>query len=62
MSSSDEVEGLEAEVNHFSDRVALLRARLYRRGIGPTDRLHELERNLESARRRLREARRSRRR
>jgi hypothetical protein len=40
---------LEAEVNYYRDRVALLRARLYRRGIGTNDRLVELQRRLASA-------------
>ena len=57
MSANHRIEELEAEVNHYHDRVALLRARLYRRGIGSNDRLQELERSLDRARRRLREAR-----
>jgi TPP-dependent pyruvate/acetoin dehydrogenase alpha subunit len=52
-----EIEEIHAEVNHYRDSVALLRARLYRRGIGTNQRLQELERRLESARRRLRAAR-----
>ena len=55
--SSAEIERLQAEVTYYRDRVALLRARLYRRGIGANARLQELERNLESAQRRLRDAR-----
>jgi hypothetical protein len=39
----------EAEVNYYRDRVALLRARLYRRGIATNDRLVELQRRLASA-------------
>jgi hypothetical protein len=57
MSTSHRIEELQAEVNHYHDRVALLRARLYRRGIGSNDRLQELERSLDRAQRRLREAR-----
>ena len=57
MSASHRIEELQAEVNHYHDRVALLRARLYRRGIGSNDRLQELERSLDRAQRRLREAR-----
>jgi hypothetical protein len=57
VSTGHRIEELEAEVNHYHDRVALLRARLYRRGIGSNDRLQELERSLDRARRRLREAR-----
>jgi hypothetical protein len=52
-----EIEEIHAEVNHYRDSVALLRARLYRRGIGTNQRLQELERRLESARLRLRTAR-----
>ena len=40
---------LDAEVNYYRDRVALLRARLYRRGIGSNQRLDELKRKLASA-------------
>jgi hypothetical protein len=43
---------LDAEVNYYRDRVALLRARLYRRGIGTNQRLDELKRRLASAERR----------
>jgi hypothetical protein len=57
VSSSREIQELQAEVNYYQDRVALLRARLYRRAAGPTDRLRELERRRDSARRRLRKAR-----
>ncbi len=57
MRTSSQIQDLEAEVYYYRDRVALLRARLYRRGIGSTDRLLELQRSLESAQRRLREAR-----
>jgi hypothetical protein len=52
-----EIEEIHAEVNHYRDSVALLRARLYRRGIGTNQHLQELEVRLESARRRLRAAR-----
>jgi hypothetical protein len=57
VSASHRIEELQAEVNHYHDRVALLRARLYRRGIGYNDRLQDLERSLDRARKRLREAR-----
>ena len=53
-----EIEEIHAEVNHYRDSVALLRARLYRRGIGTNQRLQELERGLERAEVRLRERRR----
>ncbi len=57
MKTLHEIEEIHAEVNHYRDSVALLRARLYRRGIGTNQRLQELERKLESAQRRLRAAR-----
>jgi hypothetical protein len=47
--TANENAALEAEVNYYRDRVALLRARLYRRGIGTNDRLVELQRRLASA-------------
>jgi hypothetical protein len=52
-----QLEAIEAEFNYYKDSVALLRARLYRRGAGNTPRLEELQRKLESAERRLRAAR-----
>jgi hypothetical protein len=57
MSSLREMEEIQAEVTWCRDRVALLRARLYRQGVGTSPRLEELERRLESAERRLRTAR-----
>lgn len=57
MSSLHEIAQLEAEANYYRDRVALLRARLYRRAIGSNSRLEELERALARAQRLLREAR-----
>jgi outer membrane protein TolC len=57
MSSLRQIEAIQAEVNHYRDRVALLRVRLYRRGMGTTPRLEELQRRLASAQRRLRAAR-----
>jgi hypothetical protein len=59
VTSLHEIEAIEAEVNHYRDRAALLRARLYRRGMGANQRLEELERRRDSAQRRLREARRT---
>jgi hypothetical protein len=47
-------QAIQAEVNYYSDSVALLRARLYRRGVGTTPRLEDLQRRLDSARERLR--------
>jgi hypothetical protein len=60
MTSSHQIEEIHAEVHHYRDSVALLRARLYRGGMPVTPRLEELQRKLESAQRRLRAARRTR--
>ena len=57
MSSSTTIEQLQAEADYFHDRVALLRARLYRWGLGSNARRRSLERELERAQRRLRDAR-----
>ena len=57
MSSSHEIEQLEAEATHYRNRVALLRAKMYGRALGSSARLQELERGLERAQRRLRKAR-----
>ena len=57
MSTPGEIEAMHAEVNYYRDSVALLRARLYRRGAGSTPRLEELQRRLHSAELRLRAAR-----
>jgi hypothetical protein len=57
VSSSGELEQLRAEASYYHDRVALLRAKLYRWGLGSNARLQELERELERAERRLREER-----
>lgn len=57
MTSPREIEALAAERNYYRDSVALLRARLYRRGGGVTPRLEELQRRLDSAEQRLRAAR-----
>jgi hypothetical protein len=59
MSSEKDIELLEADARYYRDRVALLRARLYRWGEGSTPQLRELERRLTGAEKRLR-ARRSR--
>jgi hypothetical protein len=50
---SNELEVVEAEARYYRDRVALLRARLYSRGMGWTPRLQELERQLQRAEQRL---------
>ena len=57
MSSPQQIAAIEAEFHYYKDSVALLRARLYRRGLGTTPRLEELQRRLDSADRRLRAAR-----
>jgi hypothetical protein len=57
VSSLREIEEFAAERNYYRDSVALLRVRLYRRGISPTPRLEELQRRLASAEQRLRLAR-----
>lgn len=57
MSSKRDLELLRADVSYYRDRVALLRAKLYRWGLGSNPRLEELERELERARQRLREER-----
>ena len=52
-----EIEAVQAEVTHYRDSIALLRARLYRNGVVSTPRLEELQRKLASAERRLAAAR-----
>jgi len=54
VSSSAEIERLQAEASYCRDRVSLMRAKLYRLGLGPSARLRELERELEQAEQRLR--------
>jgi hypothetical protein len=57
MNSVNEIERLRAEADYYRDRVALLRAKLYRWGVGSSSRLETLEREIERARQRLRDAR-----
>jgi hypothetical protein len=57
VSTSHKIEELQAEADYYRDRVALLRAKLYRWGLGINPRLQELERQLELARQRLRDER-----
>ena len=57
MSSAKDTKQLEADARYYRDRVALLRAKLYRWGQGSTPQLQELERRLAGAERRLREQR-----
>lgn len=56
MSSSGEIELVRADVRDCHDHVALLRAKLYRWGLGSNAELQELERELEHAEERLRDA------
>lgn len=57
MSGAREIELLQADVSYYHDRVALLRAKLYRWGLGSNARLQELERELDRAEQRLDEER-----
>ena len=57
MSSPREIAAIEAEATYYRDSVALMRARLYRRGEGTSPRFEELQRRLDSAQQRLRAAR-----
>ena len=57
LSSSGEIERLQADVRYYHDRVALLRAKPYRLGQGSNARLRELERELERAQQPLRDER-----
>ena len=57
MSSANQLEQLMAEVRHYRERMSLLRARVYSGKPSSDARLRELERSLQSAERRLREAR-----
>jgi len=59
VSSPGELEQLQAEVDYYHDRVALLRPQLYRWGLGRTPRLEALEWELERAEQRLDDARHS---
>jgi hypothetical protein len=55
MSWRAEVELARADLRECRDRVAILRARLYRWGLRPSPRLRELEGELQLAERRLRD-------
>lgn len=57
MTSLGQIAEMEAEVVYYRDRLALLRARLYRQGVASSPRLEELQRRLDGAQRRLRAAR-----
>jgi len=55
--SSEAVDQLQADADYYRDRVALLRAKLYRWGLGRDARLEALERELEQVEQLLHEAR-----
>ena len=55
--SSNQIEQLGADADYYHHRVALLRAKLYSRGLRTNAQLQELERELEIAHQRLREER-----
>jgi hypothetical protein len=57
MSYGSDLELAQADVRYYRDRVALMRAKLYRWGLGSTPRLQKLERELERAERRVHEVR-----
>ena len=57
MRSRNEIDQLRAEADYYHDRVALLRAKLYRWGLGTNARLQELEGELALALKGLRAAR-----
>lgn len=56
MTSSGEIELFRADVRDCHDRVALLRAKLYRWGFGSNAQLQKLEQELGQAEERLRDA------
>ena len=55
--SSSQFQQPQADADYYHDRVALLRAKLYRWGLGTNAQLQELERELELVQQRLREER-----
>jgi len=54
--STMQIAQLQAEVDYYRDRAALLRAKRYRWGLGRNARMQELERKLEHAEQLLRDA------
>jgi hypothetical protein len=56
VTTSGAIELLRADVWDCHDHVSLLRAKLYRWGLGPNAQLRKLERELEHAEQRLRDA------
>jgi hypothetical protein len=57
VSPRTEIHELQAEADYYHDRVALLRAKRYRWGLGSNARLRALERRLADAQERVRDAR-----
>jgi hypothetical protein len=57
ISRDRKLELLRADVQYHRDRIALLRAKLYRWGLGSSARLQSLERELQRAEQRLRQER-----
>jgi hypothetical protein len=57
LSSTNEIELAQADARYYRERVALLRAKLYRLGLGSSPRLQQLERELQHAEQRLRKVR-----
>jgi hypothetical protein len=55
LSSRSEIDQLQTDANYYRDRIALLRAKLYRWGMGPNEHMRQLEQRLERTERRLRE-------
>jgi hypothetical protein len=53
VSSTKTIEQLQADVDYYRDRVALLRMKLYRWGLGSDEHLEALERELGRAQQRL---------
>lgn len=56
MSTQNDIDELQAMAAYYRDRAALLRAKLYRGGIGSNARLQALERERDRAQQRLRDA------
>jgi hypothetical protein len=57
VSHDQRIEQMQADARYCRDRVSLLRAKLYRWGVGSNARLEQLERELERAEQRLRDER-----
>jgi hypothetical protein len=57
LSSDNEAELAEADARYLRERLALLRAKSYRQGLGSSARVERLERELQRAEQRLRDVR-----